>query len=529
MRTIPFREILWAVAYELGLDPAEDLHGEQADAYASYINSWVRQLWHGADWPEWTRTEPRTPDTRHIVSYEAPLGAPATPDSRIGRALKLYLNDPETVAPPLESPLRLTNKGIHCGFEHGTQVWIKFQPPAPQFTARVWDAAVTYHRAELVYSPVNGECYVSNSGGNQGHDPTGQQGASPPPLTVALLQTAEPETPAINGRIQIIKVTQATDLIDEWATQHVWDILDGNRAVIASASYLALSLTESAADILTAIYNSLDANAALDAFTFTLNATDLTIQMEADQLFAVRSYYYTYNPPPSEAVVTGAPADPLELVYGDDGLVVTVGPYVSPPIYTTYNTINNIQYYVQAVAYAPAKAQIIELSMSAQSAIPKASYELSFIDTGGILHVIEYVNPGRSSLGILQGIVDEIQASPDPFFNAMSTSLDPALLKLKFAAYDMVSLNAAVVPVGNAWWELVRFPLALADPLIAGAKAAALKEQGQTDKGAAEMNLASGEGEAASFQALPYDPLTDQVRPVPRYRVAGPAPPQQQR
>jgi hypothetical protein len=530
MISTPFRDVLWGLAKRRGLDPAKDLHGEQADAYATYINTGVAKLWHAVDWPEWTRTEARTPDARHIVSYDAPAGAPATPDQRIGRALKVYLNDPETVPWPLEIAHRLTERGVHCGFEHGTEVWIKFQPPPPEYTARPWDVSVTYRRGELVYSPATGECYVSNTSGNQGHNPTGMQGVNPPSLNVAVVQTAAPETPAIPARTQITKVTQATELLASSSTEHHWDVLDGAGALITSVSYLAIP-GASPADVLTAVYASLDADPALDDFFFNLNTADLTIHMEAFQLFGVRSYYYTYVAPPDEVVVTGVPADPTEAVTGDDTQVVVVGSTTGPVAHSVNNEIVNIQYYNAAVTFVPATPQIIELYMPAESAVRGASYELTFTDVSGALHIISYVNSGGlSSLGILQGMVNEIQTSTDPFFGGMATSINPALLKLTFAHLEMVSLNADVVPMGNTWWTLRLFPLALLNPVIAWANAEALKEEGQTDKGAAELALAVPSLESASFQALPNDPLTDQVRPVPRYRVsvAATGPAQQQ-
>lgn len=521
MITANFRDdVLWALAYKLGLDPVnKELLTDEAESFVSYINAWVRRSYDNVDFPEWTSVKEFSPDQKHQVPYNAvPVGA--SEPVVLSRPLKVYLVDPRLSPYPIDTRFREWDEGLHVGFYHGASVWIKYLGPAPQFTSRPWASNATYHKGDRVYSSLSGQCYVSKSGANLGNDPSGQQGVSPPPLTVALVQTAVPETPAVQGRPQITKVTQGQDLLDTWQTQHTWDILDGNGVLIASVSYQA-GAAASPADILTAIYNSLHSAVALSAFTFTLNTADLTIQIEANQVFAVRAYYFAYSPPLDETVVTGAPADPTELVYGDDAQIVTVGPYPSPPTHTVYNTINNIQYYVQAVVFVPATPQIIELSMNAQSAIPKASYELGFTDTSGVLHPIEYVNPGQSSLAILQGIVDEIQASIDPFFNAMSTSIDPALLKLKFAAYDMVSLNAEVVPMGNAWWCLIPFPLALVETVVRGAYGDALRDQGQTDKGMAEEQGAGAELTYSMGKkvAPPYDALTDQQRPAPRYRT----------
>jgi hypothetical protein len=507
------------VAYKLGLDPRKDLHTKTADSLGAYVNSLVRRFYDSADFPEWTRTEAFAPDARHIVPYKRS----AVPAEPFGRTFKLYLNDPAITPGPLEYPYRLTEEGIHCGFEHGRKVWIKSIPRAPEYTAKVWDPDETYRADALVYSPVSREVYVSNSGGNQGHDPTGEQGATPAPLDVLLIQSAEPETPEILGRTQITRVTQATELLDTYQTQHVWDFLDASAAVIASVSYLTPSPAVPAEDILTQIHALLLAEPALDAFTFILDTPTLSITAEANQWFGIRSYYYSYIAPPAEAVVTGnpAPEDPNELVTGDDDLVVTVGPSVSPPLGVAYNTINNLQYFVQPVALVPAKQQIIQLNMTTQSAIRGASYDLTFIDTAGALHEINYLNPGLSSVGILQGIVDAIQASSDPFFNAMSTSLEPTLLQLKFGSYDMVSLNADIVPHGNPWWTLRPLPLALADAIIRGTYGEELRTQGKSDKADLEEKGAlAAAGEAASKQiSQAADTLTDQLVPRSRYRL----------
>ena len=529
MRTIPFKEVLWAVAVKMGLDPTKDLHGEHADALAIYINSWVRRLWHVGDWPEWTRTKKWEVDSRHMVGWEKlPEGTVAGDvDMRLGRVLKVYLNDPEVTPPPLEITPRFSDIGIHCGFEHGRHVWIKFQPPAPQYTAKVWERETTYRRGGLAYSPESGECYFSRSGGNLGNNPAGMQGVTPMPLTVRVTQVAEPETPAIAGRSQITRVTQSQQSLGNYQTQHTWQILDGTGAVIGSATYTAAA-SEPAADILTAIFNLLDANPALSGFTFTrASDTPLALVIEADQWFSVRAYYHEIIPPSAEQVTTGGAPD--ETVIGEDLLVVTVGQATAPPIVTIYNTINNVQYFVQAVAFVPAKPQVIELQMSAQQAVAGASYELTFIDISGVLHPVQYVNPGQSSVAILQGLMNEIQASSDPFFNAMSTAIDPDLVTLTFASFDMVSLNTDIVPVSNAWWDRIEFALCLAEPVIRGGEADAIREEGQSDKANTEEVAAGSEAsneQAPTWQPLAFDPMTDQTRPTPRYKIAGAAPTQ---
>jgi hypothetical protein len=78
---------------------------------------------------------------------------------------------------------------------------------------------------------------------------------------------------------------------------------------------------------------------------------------------------------------------------------------------------------------------------------------------------------------------------------------------------------------GNAWWEVVLFPLALVEPVVRGAYADALRDLGQTDKAMAEeQGAAQEQGNQMSKALAPgYDDLTDQRAPAPRYESKLPA------
>src|SRR5262245_47359427 len=163
MRTVKYRAVLWGLCYKLGLDPAKELLVDQAEAFTSYINEWVRRVWDAADYYEWTLTEDRIPDTNHIVPYERsvlvdpPVGdGPSLPKpiDPMGRIFKVYLVDPATTWMPVDTPFRLRPEGVHVGFEHGPVVWIKFAVVAPVFTSQVWRSDVTYLLDQLTYSPV---------------------------------------------------------------------------------------------------------------------------------------------------------------------------------------------------------------------------------------------------------------------------------------------------------------------------------------------------------------------------------------
>jgi len=167
MRTVNFRDdVLWAVAFKLGLDPRKDLLSDQANAITSFINAWVRRLYDKFDWPEWTIIEERTPNGSHFVDYEETNKTP------IGRVYKVYLLDPDLVRGPVDTPFRLLANGIHVGFDHGSTVFIKFTTRAPKFTAIPYDATKTYDTDDLAYSPQRGNCYKSVQDANTGNQLT---------------------------------------------------------------------------------------------------------------------------------------------------------------------------------------------------------------------------------------------------------------------------------------------------------------------------------------------------------------------
>jgi hypothetical protein len=167
MRTVNFRnDVLWAIAQLLGQDPtppASDLDPEQAASLTSFINAWVRRLYDKLDWPEWTVIEPRAPDANHYVSFDQAAETP------IGKVFKVYLRNPDATRGPLETPFRLSANGIHCGYEHGANVWIKFGLRAPQFTSTPWKSTVTFALGDLTFDPTTGNCYSSIQGNNTNH------------------------------------------------------------------------------------------------------------------------------------------------------------------------------------------------------------------------------------------------------------------------------------------------------------------------------------------------------------------------
>jgi hypothetical protein len=172
MRTVNFQTgVLHPTAFKVGLDPVRDFQSNQMAAMIVFINLWVRRLWDKADFPEWTLIEERMP-TNHIVGYDQ---ANQTP---LGRVLKVFLIDPRTSnAAPVDTPFTLQDQGVHCGYDHGATVWIRFIKREPQFTGELWDSSSTYSVGDLVYVPDtiggDGECYASLADTNLNNFPVG--------------------------------------------------------------------------------------------------------------------------------------------------------------------------------------------------------------------------------------------------------------------------------------------------------------------------------------------------------------------
>src|SRR4029077_14167870 len=175
MRTIPFQEVLWSVAYKLGLDPVQEFLTDEGESLCSYINAWVRRSWDLQDFPEWTTIKEFGPAANHMVPWRAfPVGAPER--VLLSRPLKVYLVDPRVSPYPIDARFREWDEGLHVGFDHGATVWIKYLGLAPRFTSVQWRSDVTYGKDALAYSPVSGECYQSLFYNNLGNNPAGLVG-----------------------------------------------------------------------------------------------------------------------------------------------------------------------------------------------------------------------------------------------------------------------------------------------------------------------------------------------------------------
>jgi len=165
MRTVNFRdEVMYVVARKMGIDPTMDFPPDLAESYVDFINLAVKKLYPLYDWPEWTFIEQRTPAAHYIDWAQAGQSA-------IGRVLKVYCRDPQTTDGIVDIPFSLSSAGIFCGFEHGTNVWLKYIKPAPQYSATVWASGTTYPLNGLTYEPTGGNSYISIQAANTNHAP----------------------------------------------------------------------------------------------------------------------------------------------------------------------------------------------------------------------------------------------------------------------------------------------------------------------------------------------------------------------
>lgn len=507
MRTASYRDdVLYGLAYKAGLDPVnKELLKDEAAAFATFINSWVRRTWDEMDWPEWTLTQEFEPDTSHYVSFDArPVGAgrnPALP--QIGRPLKVYLVNPELMRGPVDTPFKMLNKGIHVGFDHGETVWIKFVPRAPQFTATPWDSSIKYRRGDLTYSPLSGECYKSKSSGNQGHDPSFQLSGD---LTTELTQAGTPPDPGVPARPKITQiglkgVTPAPDPPDTPLAGANWviDIWEGPQTngippVLAHVTHTATG-SETLAAILANLTSQLNTALSPTGFIVTKDDAALTIRIEHASQFVVGVATY---------------------------LAVTTPGSLSPVILRKLK-VAQVQAYQPGIAPSPGTPRRFTVTIPQDQVREDAVYTLDFLDCDGEEHTASYQAMGTDSVPqILDGLVQAIRNSTDVYFEGVSAATDSTLGILTLSTFDLTtSLTAGYEVDSSTWWEQMLFPYVLIEPVVRGAYADYLRSEGQTDKGTAEeQGAVSDEGAQVGKQIGPaYDPLTDQQRPAPRYRV----------
>jgi len=492
MRIANFKDdVLWAIAYKAGLDPAQEFLTDEGESTASYINAWLRRTWEDRDWPEWAQTLEFTPDARHVVAYHSvPVGA-ALP-VYLSRPLKVFLVDPLLSPYPIDTPFRLVDDGLHVGFDHGQTVWIRFLPPTPKFTSIKWDANRTYDKGEVTYSPEEGDCFTSRIHNNQGNDPSlGYTQAIPSEIT----QKYMPPQPGVTGQPQKVDAyaLPAGDIITGVPTlpspgqQFAMTIQDkpgGGGVVIASAFY-TVPASPTWSTIITGIGNALRAAPGLSAFTITDDVTNKKVTLQSSSNFRITNW-------------------------------ALQGPGPTQKFQKQVQT----QIYIADVPPFQGQAQITELTIGQQQVIACADYLVTFIDLEGGVHSVEYTSiEGDDVPQILLGLAAAISGSPDTFFQDVVVNVDTTVGTIDFLTLGGVAIDATVSPESSAFWDKVYFPYALVEPVVRGAYADVMREAGQTDKAMAEEQGAIQEDADRANKAVSpaYDSLIDQQRPAPRY------------
>jgi hypothetical protein len=165
-------EVVQPLVFKAGFQPGTNFTEELGNMYATFISLAVKKIHDRFDVPDWTLVEQRTPDANHYVAWEQPS------QKIIHRALKLYLLDPRTTPPPVDYPFAIDVNGVHCGFEHGTNVWLRFMEPAPQYAGLGWLNDREYRKGDLAvglelepFTPPysRGHTYKSLQNANTGH------------------------------------------------------------------------------------------------------------------------------------------------------------------------------------------------------------------------------------------------------------------------------------------------------------------------------------------------------------------------
>jgi hypothetical protein len=503
MRTIKFRDILWGVAYKLGYDPSDpntDFQVNEATAMTSFANAWLRRLWPSKDWPEWTFTEPRNP-IGHIVPHETSGTVPSSPLHPIGTVRKVFLVDPLTTpGRELDTHFELNDQGIHCGFEHGPTVWIKFLPPCPQFSADQWSAQRTYGIGDLVYSVIAGNSFKSLSSGNIGHDPD----VLKTPLFVQTLQQFVPAHAAIPS------------VTEKWAF-----------SVSPPTWYNTLP------EIAHYRFNGFQDNmAALHEFLYDKPVgTGMTLDQFLDNLIAVAEASTdtwintsTWSKDTAQGwMIVERYESFLIAEQAGDAYYTATAPIGPVDVTVLFQSRQRLQAYYAGQSATPAAPQTTVATLPS-TLIPNAIYQITIGEPNGLLHSFEYATvAGDDANTILDGIkaAFDSAALADTFLAGLTCIVDYAHRKLSFSGLQDFSLSGIVIITDSPYWEPVDFPFALLDQTIRGVYADMLKEDGQTDKGMAEEQIVPTENTAVLTNIATGeddDDLTTQQITKPRYQ-----------
>ena len=490
MRSTKFKDVLWAVARKAGYSPESgNFITNQAIPIGEYINQWVGRVYSQNDWPEWTKVVQVSPNASHIVNYVNIR----SPDAyKIMRVLDVYLIDPKTTRTPVSTYFTLREEGIHCGYEHGTSVWIKYIEPQPQFTAVVWRSDYRYQKDEVVYVPVLGECYKSKINNNVGHDPAG--GRTPPPYLqteeIQSLDFADPGLPAQNQILDVYVESSSGDtaipdpmpLNDEFTL----GLFDTGGSSLAAHSQHQFGTT-SIEDMLDALKVMFDAD-ALPGFTFTVDGSNRKMRIESTTTeFVVGFWNY---------IRSDTTFFPLKLI--------------------------QVQPFSSGTSTSDVVPQQLKLTIGENEFIPGSLYTLTFTDLDGSEHSVEYqsdVFDNRDQ--IFNGLLLALGDSTDPVLVNVTGTIDSTEPSMTVSMIRQMGLDAPVAPPGSPYWDVVLFPDTLFNIIVRSAGAELLGEWGQNDKQTIEEQKVPMETQNAQgdFETTPVAPLTTQQRPLSRYKL----------
>ena len=499
IHTTRFRDVLWTVARKAGYSPESgNFITNQAIPIGEYINDWVGRLYAQEDWPEWTKIVKAVPDpTTHIVPYFdtiATNGAGSDIRYTIGRVITVYLVDPETNRAPITTRFALQEDGIHCGYEHGTFVWIKYIEPPPTFTAVVWQAQATYSKNDVVYWPNTGECYTSKVNNNIGNDPTTNT-EPPPDLTMEDTQDLVPADTGVAAQSQIIDcyVTAADGSVEHAITdpmpisdQFTMGIYDLNDNVLGAHTQTQ-SGTSTIEDLLDALKVQFDGD-AISGFTFTVVAPNKFRIASTTTEFVVKFWNYL--------VGSAEPFFPLRFI--------------------------QVQPLSAGSASTDTVPRQVKLTIGDNAFFPGATYSIDITDIDGHVHTVDYdSNVYDNRVQILNGLMQAIGASADPSIFNIGTSLDTSEPSGTLSMFRALGVYGRVRPPDSQYWKLVPFPEALFLPVVRGASADLMGEWGQTDKMSVEEAKVPGETEVSrgDFETTTLGSLTTQQKPYSRYKL----------
>lgn len=494
MKTVNFRDgVLYPIAYKIGFDPLKDFQSNQMIAIAAFINLAVARFWDKADFPEWTTIEMRSP-INHVLPYDV------DGSNFLWRVFKVFLLDPTTTLAPIETPFRLLDVGVHCGFDHGTNVWIKYLPPPPRYSGALWNSNTIYNAGDVVYLAQTGECYASIGNNNIGNNPlpVGRRTG----ISTQIIQPAQYDNPGLNAIPEIMQIhftglSIPPDPPPTPAAGSIFNIGISDGINVLGSSFHTATGSETLGAIITAMATALQASLP-GGFTVTADTVNFLINIQGNQFFTTKSntgyaWYEQFAP----------------FIYHPLRVVIT-------------------QFWVPSIAVVTGQPQIAITTLTPSQAIAGQVYELTMIDTAGVSHVVSYTaKVGDNNLQILGGLMAAISASADTFFSPIVAQLDTnaGTMTLQSPVTSSVDVSMRQVPPAlplpippvpqpPTFWTYVPFPLRLMLQVVDEAYAHYLRNQGENDKGLAEEKVAIElQGESvASIVAPTYDALTDQEK-----------------